>query len=114
MALLGYQNNILFGSFFFQLVPDLLEFSGLGFFFFMRNMGEKVMYHDIYIPFPKSLAGTIKKRGWHFKSPRPSFLDNQPQQSHLISNSISNLTRDAPLSSLNCMIDPTDYRLEFI
>jgi len=47
MALLGYQNNILFGSFFFQLVPDLLEFSGLGFFFFMRNMGEKVVYHDI-------------------------------------------------------------------
>ena len=46
MALLCYQNNILFGSFFFQLVPDLLEFSGLGF-FFMRNMGEKVVYHDI-------------------------------------------------------------------
>ncbi len=83
MALLGYQNNILFGSFFFQLVPDLLEFSGLGF-FFMRDMGEKVMYHDIYIPRSQVVSRDNKKTGWHFKSPRPSFLDNQPQQSHIL------------------------------
>jgi hypothetical protein len=79
MALLGYQNNILFGSFFFQLVPDLLEFSGLGFFFFMRNMGEKVMYHDIYIPFPKSLARTIKNKGAFQSLSESSFLDNEPR-----------------------------------
>ena len=72
MALLGYLNNILFGSFFFQLVPDLLEFSGLGF-FFMRNMGEKVMYHDIYIPRSQVVSRDNKKTRVAFQEPKTQF-----------------------------------------